>query len=353
MSRKLILVIVAIAFIFGTIGSIVFNRFVFPYLSTVPGFAWVGRLQSNAPIVISRREEVRLNEGVNLIELTKQAQTVVVSIYSPGANARLLGNGLIITSDGTIFTTKEVVGTNTNLTVITDSGAVLPAQVRAMDPKSPIAVISVTGKDMPVAQFSDAGNMQTAQRIFALGQTNKEFTREFVSGLVSKTLSNNLEPERVLNTEVFENTLTTDADMNNRYVGGPVVNLQGLIVGMIVGVNGQVLPAEYMEGAIRTYLESGKISRPYIGMRYVSINGNSAKAKGLSVAGAQVTGIEPNSPAGTANLAVNDIIVEVNGQKVVDSSLEQLLVAQNSNEMRLLVRRGNENRELTLKPELR
>jgi S1-C subfamily serine protease len=352
MKRNQVIIVVVLAFFVGTLGNIFFNRIIFPNLSTVPGFAWVGKLQSSAPIVISRREEVRLNEGVNLIELTKQAQTVTVSIYQP-ANRSFLGNGVIISSDGVIFTTRDVVGSNQQVMIQANDGAVYPGQVRALDPKSPLAVVTVSARNLPVAQFSDAGNMQTAQRIFALGRTNQEFTREFASGMIMKTLANNLDAQRVLSSEAFENTIRIDATLSADFIGGPVVNLQGLVIGLVVGASGQILPAEAVDGAIRTYLESGKISRPYIGLKYVMISENDAKLRGLPRGAAQVTEAAAGSPAARAGLLANDLILEVNGQQVQDSSLEQRLVAQASNEMRLKVARGAQELDLTLRPEMR
>ncbi|MBX4188143.1 MAG: S1C family serine protease [Candidatus Doudnabacteria bacterium] len=352
MNRRQVVIFLLIAFFVGALGSIFFTRIVFPYLSTVNGFEWVGKLQSNAPIVITKREEVRLNEGVNLIELTKQAQTVVVSIFHPATRA-FLGNGLIITSDGTIFSTKEIVGLNEQVTIQTNDGSVYPGTVRALDPKSPIAVVSISARDLPVAQFLDSGNMQTAQRVFALGRTNLEFTREFASGLITKTLANNLDFQKVLSSDVFESSIVTDAHLNTGYIGGPVVNLQGLIIGMVTGPEGQILPSEAVNGAIKSYLETGKISRPFFGIKYVMITKNNAKVRGLSDGGAQISEISPNSAAAKAGILVNDLVIEANGQKVDSSSFEQLLVQNDKNQIRLLVRRGTENREITLTPELR
>jgi S1-C subfamily serine protease len=132
-----------------------------------------------------------------------------------------------------------------------------------------------------------------------------------------------------------------------------VVNLQGLVIGMVVGGSGQILPAEAIDGAIRTYLEFGRIMRPHIGLQYLMVSSNTAKARGLDAAGAQVVAVEAGSPAAGAGLVVNDVIIQVNGQAVEDSSLEQLLVPQGTNTMRLLVARGTQQTELTLTPVMR
>jgi S1-C subfamily serine protease len=353
MTRKQILMIIIVAFFVGAAGSVFFNRVVFPKMSVVQGFSWVGRLQSTSPVIINRREEVRLNEGVNLIELTKQAQTVVVSIFSTGLAPELLGNGIIITADGTIFTTKDVLGTNTAVQVVTNDGAVYEGLVRAMDPKSPLAVVTVPGRDMPVAQFFEAANMQTAQRVFALGGTAQEFTRQFASGLVTKTLTNSIDYDRVLSTEIFENTIVTDAILTDDYIGGPVVNLQGLIVGIVVGPNGKILPAEAVQGAVRSYLQSGAIARPYIGLNYQMISKNIARVKGLPESGALVSSVVANSPAATAGLRAGDLIIEINTQRIDSTTLEQVINQQGTVLMNLKVLRAGTLLELPLTVEER
>jgi S1-C subfamily serine protease len=353
MTRKTIIWFIILAFFIGAAGSVVFNRIIFPKLSTVRGLGWIGKLQSSSPVVINRREEVRLNEGVNLIELTKQAQTVVVSIFSTGPNSKLLGNGVIVTSDGAIFTTKSVVADNTQVTVVSNDGTTYSGLVRATDRKSPLAVVSIEARDLPVAQFSDARNMQTAQRVFALGQTTQEFTRQFTSGLVTRTVTNQIDFARVLSTETFEDTMTTDADLSADFIGGPVVNLQGLIVGIVSGSSGQILPAEAIDGAVRSYLEQGKITRPYIGMTYVMIGKNLAKVRSLPSGGAQVVAMEAASPAVKSGLLAGDIITEINSQKVDTSTFEQIVLQQGAQQLRLHVRRGSQEMDLTLVPENR
>lgn len=349
MSRKQIWVIVAIAFFIGAIGSIFFNRVLIPYAASIPGLGSLRKLQSNSPITITRREEVRLNEGVNLIELTKQAQTSTVSIYGT-KDGKLLGNGIIITSDGVIFTTKEVLGSLTELTVILNDGSAYPALVKALDPKTPLVVISIPASNLSVAQFSDANLMQTAQRVFILGKTTQEFTRKFATGLVTKTTTNPTTTERIFNADVFEETVETDAHVNADYVGGPVVNLQGRVIGLVINPNGAILSAEAIDGGVRTYLANGKVTRPTYGFKYNNVTKSVAKVKSFSSGGALVTSVDEGSPASSAGVKAGDLIIEINGNKVEDSSLENLLISAGFSEAKLTVIRNNQKNELILKP---
>jgi len=344
--------IIAAAFFIGAAGSIFFNRLALPYLSTIPGLGWVQKLQSTSPIVITRREEVRLNEGVNLIELTKQAQTFTVSIYS-AKDRLLLGTGVAVTSDGVILTSKEALGSVTDLLVVTDSGTAYPASIRALDPKTAVAVLTISARDLAVVQFAESSLMQTAQRVFVLGKTTQPFTRQLASGFITKTLTNQTQPERVLSSDVFEETITTDADLEQDYIGGPVVNLQGRVVGIVADAAGRILPAEAVESAMRSYLEQGKITRAFYGIRYQAVSKSTAQIMGISQGGALVAGVEESSPARRAGLAAGDLIVEANGQKVEDSSFERILSGSGGNAVRLVLVRSGEQRELNFQPEVR
>src|SRR3989344_5020849 len=109
MNRKQLTIIILIAFFVGALGSILLGRFTLPYLSRYQGLSWLSKLSTTSPIVINRREEVHLNEGANLIDLAKQAGNYTVSFYKGVLpNYKFVGNGIIMSSDGLIFTTKEV-----------------------------------------------------------------------------------------------------------------------------------------------------------------------------------------------------------------------------------------------------
>lgn len=348
MTRKQITLIIIIAFFIGAVGSIAFNRAIIPFLSRIPKLSFLSKLSSNAPIVIIRREEIRLNEGVNLIELTKQAQGFTVSIYSADA-AKYLGNGIIVANDGLIFTSKEVVDSQNNVQVVLNDGKVFPGLLRALDPQSEVAVITIPANALSVAAFADASNLQTAQRVLALGKTSQVFTRKFASGLITKTVNNDLNPNQIYSSEAFNQSISTDAQINADFVGGPVIDLEGRMIGIVVNYNGKILISEIVSGALKSYLEQGKIARPYFGLKYLSITKPLANLRKINP-GALVVEVEKGSPAEKSGLLKNDLVVEVNGQKVEDSSLELLLLKNNLKEIRLSILRGETRLELALVP---
>lgn len=349
MTRKQLYIILLIAFFVGAMGSIVFERGIFPALSNIPGLSFLNKLSSNAPIIITRREEVYFNEGANLIELTKQAQNFIVSIYSSAPEPKLLGNGIVLTSDGLIFTSREVVTNLNELQVVLNDGRNFQGQVRALDPKSELAVVTIQVQGLSVASFADANGLTIAQRILALGITNQVFTRKFASGLVTKTLGNDINPGQTFSSDAFNLSLGTEAVLTSDFTGGPVINLEGRLVGLVANSNGKILVSEIIQSALNAYLQQGKIQRPFYGFRFQNITKALSGLKKIDV-GALVVDVENSSAAQQAGLQKSDLILEVDGQTLEDSSLEVLLLKNTKPEFTLTVKRSGSDLELKLKP---
>ena len=123
MTKKQITWIILSAFFIGGIGGVFMGRFFIPYIASVTGISSLNKLVTTSPIVVTRTQEVQLNEGVNIIDLVKQAGNSTVSIYDPANN--FLGNGVIVSSDGLIFTSNTILGKQTSVTVVTNDGQIL------------------------------------------------------------------------------------------------------------------------------------------------------------------------------------------------------------------------------------
>jgi S1-C subfamily serine protease len=233
MNHRQIIITTIIAFFVGAIGSIVISRFVLPAIG-------LNKFSTSAPIIINRTETVQLNEGANLIELNKQASGFVVSIFSKGP-ANFLGNGIVVTSDGLIFSSKQVVGSQTEVVAVTNDGKNFPALVRAVDPKSDLAILTIQATNLPIAQFDNAADLQVGQRIAAVGRSKKPFEHKFMTGFVTYS------------SDDFQTDLELDLDM----VGGPLINLSGHVVAMATSPGGLIL-SEDLQKFLTDYLSKTK-----------------------------------------------------------------------------------------------
>lgn len=240
MTKKQVTYIILIAFVFGAAGSIIFGRFLIPYVASFPGFSGLNKLVTSSPIVVNRREEVQLNEGVNLIDLIKKSGNFTVGIYGPKNN--FLGNGIIVTSDGLIMTTDSVADGLSKLTIMTNDGQSLPAETKLSDPKSHLALISIKATGLPIAQFDDAAGLEPGQRVIYLGRSNVKFEHKAAAGFVNQSLSNQPDGKQV----------STDAVLGPDYFGGPIVNLSGNVAGIVVN-NSQNIISENLKAFLNNY----------------------------------------------------------------------------------------------------
>lgn len=292
-----------------------------------------------------KTEKLVLEESSAVIDAVKKVGPSVVSILTTSnvmdfwgdiIKQKGGGSGFIITSDGLILTNKHVVENTGELTVITRDGKSYKATVKATDPFNDLAVISIEAKNLPVVELGDSDKLEVGQYVIAIGNALGEFQNTVTVGVVSAK-GRTLEAEG----ERLEDMIQTDAAINQGNSGGPLVNLKGQVVGvntaMASGAEniGFALPINTAKYAIESVKKSGKIIRPYIGIRYLVITKEIATINKLPVDyGVLIsrgktlgeTAIVQNSPADKAGLKEGDIITALNDQKIDENkSLPSIL----------------------------
>jgi len=133
------------------------------------------------------------------------------------------------------------------------------------------------------------------------------------------------------NTEVLDHVIQTDAAINPGNSGGPLLDLSGKVIGVNVAIAqgsqniGFALPVNSIKSAIESVKMTGKIIRPYLGIRYVALNIEMKEKNNLMVdygvlvkagASANELAVIPGSPADKAGIVENDIILEIDGVKL-------------------------------------
>jgi S1-C subfamily serine protease len=135
--------------------------------------------------------------------------------------------------------------------------------------------------------------------------------------------------------EILDHVIQTDAAINPGNSGGPLLDLSGSVVGVNVAVAqgsqnvGFALPINSVKSAIESVKKTGRIVRPYLGLRYTAINAEMQAKNNLTVdygvlvkAGAKASDLAviPGSPADKAGIVENDIILEIDGVKLDDKT---------------------------------
>ena len=246
------------------------------------------------------------------------------------------GSGFFVSADGLIVTNKHVVeDTAADYTVLTNDGKKHPATVVARDPVLDIALVRITGSGYPYLSLGDSDSLDVGQSVIAIGNALGEFRNTVSVGVVSGLARSITAGDESGNSETLDHVIQTDAAINPGNSGGPLLDLSGDVIGVNVAVAqgsqsiGFALPIDSVKDAIESVETTGKIIRPYLGIRYISINADIKDKNNLTVdygvlvkAGenADELAVIPGSPADKAGIVENDIILEVDGTKLDDTN---------------------------------
>lgn len=256
------------------------------------------------------------------------------------------GSGFFVSKDGLIVTNKHVVDQkNVEYTVFTNDGKKHIAKVIARDPVLDIALIKIEGSNFPYLSLGNSDSLEVGQNVIAIGNALGEFRNTVSVGVVSGLARSITAGDRSGSIENLDHVIQTDAAINPGNSGGPLLNLRGEVIGVNVAIVqgsqniGFALPINTVRGAIESVKSTGKIVRPYIGVRYVAINAEMKEKNNLTVdygvlvkAGSNPNelAVIPGSPADKAGIVENDIILEIDGVKIdEDTSLATIVRGKN------------------------
>ncbi len=246
------------------------------------------------------------------------------------------GSGYLVTEDGYIMTNKHVVseaaGTEYAVVLNDDGhkGKSVAAKVLAIDPTNDIAVLKIEETGLPFLTFADSDAIQVGQTAIAIGYALGQFENTVSKGVVSGLARSINAGGGTLGSERLSGIIQTDAALNPGNSGGPLLDIQGNVIGMNVAMASAqsiafALPANDVKSVFESVKSTGKIERAYLGVRYVPIDADLKKQQDLAydygaivVRGEKITdlAVAPGSPADKAGLIENDILLEWNGQRI-------------------------------------
>lgn len=274
------------------------------------------------------------------------------------------GSGFIVSPDGLIVTNKHVVvDTEADYTVLTNDGKKYEARVVARDPVLDLAIIQVNGSGFSAARLGDSDTVKLGQTAIAIGNALGEFRNTVSVGVISGLARNITASGGGGFVERVEGVIQTDAAINPGNSGGPLLNLSGEVIGINTAIAegaqniGFAIPINQAKRAINSVRKTGTIQTPFLGVRYLLITPDIAKKQGLpSDYGVLLRGtsdgpaIFPNSPAQKAGLQAEDIILEVDGERIdADHSLASIIQKHEVGDtVRLKILRNGEEFSVTV-----
>lgn len=354
-TQRTLVVAIVLSVIFGTIGGALGGA-----MSSGKFDSWFRDFfgGGNGTSVGSTSKSVTVQEESATVDVVKKVKGSVVSIivtkdlskiYSQSNNSFPFdffgvqpqvpqgkrevggGSGFIVSADGYIMTNKHVVeDTEAEYSVLTNDGKRYAAKVIAVDPSNDLAVVKIDAKGLTPVELGDSSKLDIGQTVIAignaLGQYRNTVTKGVISGLARRVTAGDGQ-----STETLEDVIQTDAAINPGNSGGPLLNIDGQVIGVNTAVSqegqliGFAIPVNQAQLVYESVKKNGKIVRSFLGVRYIPITKTLQEQNKLSVDYGvliqrgntrEELAIIPSSPADKAGLAENDIILEIDGQKL-------------------------------------
>lgn len=254
------------------------------------------------------------------------------------------GSGFIVSNDGMIVTNRHVVSDlDARYTVLLNDGTSYAVDVLARDPQLDVAILKINEpleSALSFVSFGDSESLRLGETVIAIGNALAEFRNSVSVGVVSGLARSIVASDGRGGSEQLDQVIQTDAAINPGNSGGPLLNIEGEVIGVNVAVSrgadniGFALPAVVVKQVVDSVKEYGEIVRPYLGVRYVMLNQQSAQANqllyeygALIVAGntQAEAAVIPDSPAYAAGLREGDIILSIDGVQLRDVDLASVL----------------------------
>jgi S1-C subfamily serine protease len=243
------------------------------------------------------------------------------------------GSGFIVDKNGLILTNKHIVqyDDKTEYTVITNDNKKYPAKILSRDPINDIAILKIEAKNLPIIPLGESSKIKLGQTVLtignALGIFKNTVSRGIISGLFRSIYASG---DKIIPSQELHGLIQTDAAINPGNSGGPLIDLSGKAIGinsaMVSGAEniGFAIPINAAKRDLEDLKKYGKIKRPFLGIKYLTINEELKQKFNLPFNyGALVipkhlssSGIIPKSPAEISGIKEKDIILECNNKKI-------------------------------------
>ncbi len=343
-------------------------------ISGLVGFAagWLGAgvhtNNSNEVIngTLSPQKEVVTSQGELISSIAKSVGPSVVSVNVTSTSSQnssglfelglpqteeSAGTGIILTSGGLVITNRHVVPQGTTNVSITLSNGTELTDVSVLGETSTnssldiafLKINNLEGQTLVPAVLGNSSTVQVGDAVVAIGNALGQFQNTVTSGIISgygrSVQASDSSSGQA--SENLEDLFQTDAAINEGNSGGPLVNMNGQVIGINTALAssaqniGFAIPVNDVKGLIQQVENTGKLQQPYIGVYYVPITNDVAQQYNLGVdSGAwippeSVIGQNPiisGGPADKAGLKAGDIITKVDNTTInQDNSLAAII----------------------------
>lgn len=240
----------------------------------------------------------------------------------PKEQARGLGSGVILTSDGYIVTNNHVIDGADRLEVTLNDNSIYNATVVGTDPATDVALLKIDAKNLPVIPIGDSDKLKVGEWVLAVGNPFG-FTSTVTTGIVSAK-ARSVGQAAMGRPMGIESYIQTDAAVNPGNSGGALVNVNGELIGINTAIYSQTgnyvgysfaIPTSIVTKVVNDIRQYGTVQRAVIGVSYQELTPQLAKEKNITAVndGILVSEVQDRSAALEAGIEVGDVIVAING----------------------------------------
>ena len=260
-------------------------------------------------------------------------KTVTVNTYNPleellfgrsgGVEKResgALGSGFVVSEDGYIVTNNHVVSNADEIFVKFSDGREYKTKLIGTSSEVDIAVLKIEANEkFKPLEFSDSDKIEIGQWSIAFGNP-MGLNDSMTVGVISAAGRSSLGIEEI------ENFIQTDAAINQGNSGGPLIDINGKVIGVNTAILstsggsvglGFAIPSNLVSVVKDSIISTGKFEKPYIGVYLNNLDSEKIKALNIkSTNGVLIAKVIENGPAAKAGMQANDVVVAVNGKSV-------------------------------------
>lgn len=254
-------------------------------------------------------------------ELAGVVETAGSAVVRVEGRRRLSASGIVWAEDGVIVTAHHVLERDDGLSLGFGGEEKVTAELVGRDPGTDLAVLRSDQKEMKPADWIDADSVRVGHLVLALGRPGR--TVQATLGIVSALGTS----WRTAAGGMVDRYLQTDVVMYPGFSGGPLVNVEGRVLGLntsaLRGVS-LAIPTSTVRRVVEAILTHGKVRRGYLGVGVQPVRIPQAQAKELGQeTGLILVSVEPGSPADKGGLMLGDTLLSVDGAPV--RQLDELL----------------------------
>lgn len=380
--------LMSLIIVLGGISGVVTDRFLMPWLSSKESLnKWsLFRKVNENVTVINKTEQIIVKEDFSVVKTAQNILPSVVKIVSYVENddkknewsskikssqdiQESVKTGLIVTNDGLIVSVKRKmtdVGDKTlKYKILLSDNREFDAELTFTDEYSNLEFYKAEQENLPTPTFGNSRELESGEKVIVIGNKGGEYQNSFSLGVINEidgtyTLLNS----QLASSEKIEGAILTDAKINEKNIGGPVLDFNGTVIGIANSIlkdgkeEGFIMPINKLRDTIDTVVKGGRSERVSLGVYYLSIDKEIALLSGLPVSkgalihsfyGQQGLAVKRGSPADLAGVKIGDIILAVNNVEIsLEKPLSSLVAEKAQGETAILKVLRENNKEIEL-----